>query len=224
MWKSERRRRWECSRSAEMLEQLIMNLNVFTFSDYWRQNYPDCPPVSYLFKWRLADRWFRFHSLPESKRYAESQTEVSELLARHNVVLLDVIGKGGECVLVASSYAESNGMVDVSGCPELSNLLVHQLPALPKQEFDPEPQEEGEPPIYLRLACGNHILQIGSLDEVLLCVADCRVTNFFVISSKHQRIFAPYDGGVDVVLRDATERDEFKARYEAWLSKHSDGL
>jgi hypothetical protein len=67
-------------------------------------------------------------------------------------------------------------------------------------------------------------LQKGSLDEVLLCAADDRVTNLFIVSIERKRIFAPYDGGVDVVLRDFAEREEFKSRYANWLSKRSDGL
>ena len=177
-----------------------------------------------MFKWKLADRWFRFHSLPESKRYTDNEAEVQELLARQNAVLLDVVGEGGECVVVAGSYDESPGMVDISACPALSKYLVSELAALPKQEFDPEPPEEGEAPLYLRLACGTHTLRRGLLDEVLLCVADCHIANFFVVSVERGRIFAPYDGGVDVILRDTAERDEFKSRYAQWLSARADGL
>jgi hypothetical protein len=200
-------------------------LDASTFSNYWQRNFPDCPPVSYLFKWRLADRWFRFHSLPESKRYAENDAEREELLVRQNAVLLDVIGEGRGCVLVVGDYSESPGeLINGSRCPILAGYITHALPALSKQGFDPEPLNEGESPIYLRLACGTHILHRGSLDEILLCVADDRITNFFVISFERNRIFAPYDGGVDVVLGDSAERNEFKSRYAKWLSEHPDGL
>ncbi|MBV9928584.1 MAG: hypothetical protein JOZ96_26445 [Acidobacteria bacterium] len=196
-----------------------------TFTDHWRSNFPDCPPVSYLFKWRLPDRWFRFHSLPESRRYAESDAERAELLTRQNTVLLDGIGEGERCVLVAGDYSESPGtLINGSSCPVLAEHITHALPSLSKQEFDPEPSGAGESPIYMRLACGSHTLRRGTLDEILLCAADERVTNFFVVSFERGRIFAPYGGGVDVVLRDASERDEFRARYAQWLSARPDGL
>jgi hypothetical protein len=200
-------------------------VEVSTFTDYWQRNYPDCPPVSYLFKWRLADCWFRFHNLPESKRYAENDAERDELLNRQNAVLLDVIGEGEGCVLVAGDYSESPGiLINGSRCPVLAEYITQTLPSLSKQEYDPEPLGEGEIPIYLRLACGAHTLQKGSIDQILLCAADDQIRNFFVISFERSRIFAPYDGGVDVVLRDAAERDAFKSKYANWLSERPDGL
>jgi hypothetical protein len=200
-------------------------LDASTFTDCWHRKYPACPPVSYLFKWRLADRWFRFHSLPESKRYAESDAEREELLTRQNAVLLDVIGEGEECVLVVGDYFESPGvLINGSGCPALAGYITHALPSLSKQDFDPEPLGEGESPIQLRLACGTHTLRRGSIDEILLCAADDLIADFFVVSFDRGRIFAPYDGGVDVVLKDGAERDEFKSRYTNWLSGRPDGL
>jgi len=151
--------------------------------------------------------------------------EREELLARQNTVLLDVIGEGGECVIVAGDYSESPGeIINSSRCPVLALYITDALPSLPKQEFDPDALDEGELPLSLRLAYGTHVLQKGSLDEVLLCAADDRVTSLFVVSVERKRIFAPYDGGVDVVLRDSAEMDEFKSRYAEWLSKHPDGL
>ena len=200
-------------------------MDVSTFNNYWQRYYPDCPPVSYLFKWRLVDRWFRFHSLPESKRYADTTAEEEVLLARQNTVLLDVIGEGEDSVLVVGDYSESPGeLINGSRCPVLTKYITRALPSLSKREFDPEPLDEDEAPVYLRLAYGVHNLQRGSLDEVLLCVADERVINFFVVNMERDRIFAPYGGGVDVVLRDAAERDEFKSKYAKWLSARHDGL
>jgi hypothetical protein len=200
-------------------------LNEIAFNSYWSNNFPNCPPVSHLFKWEFADRWFRFHSLPDSKRYADNQLEIDELLARQNTVLLDVIGKGEECVLVAGDWSESAGeLINGSACPILADFIKYSLPSISKQDFDPETEDDEFTPVFLRLAYGYHKLQEGSLNEILLCVADERVTNFFVVDFNKSRIFAPYDGGVDVVLRNTTERDDFKSKYSNWLSKRPDGL
>ena len=74
------------------------------------------------------------------------------------------------------------------------------------------------------IACGTHQLEYGSLDAVLRCIADWQIVNFFVMNCDRQRIFAPYDGGVDAILKDAEERDEFKSKYKGWLSSHPQGL
>ncbi|WP_443611862.1 DUF3885 domain-containing protein [Acrocarpospora catenulata] len=41
----------------------------------WQANWPDCPPVAHELKRFYASRWVRFHSLPESKRYADTPAE-----------------------------------------------------------------------------------------------------------------------------------------------------
>ncbi len=172
----------------------------------------------------MADRWFRFHSLPESKRYAEDETEVAELLARQNTVLLDVIGTNDECVLVSGSYADSPLIETLKSCPALAEFEFQEFVRLSKQDFDPEELEPDEEPVYLTLFYAAHKLKRGSLDEVLLFISNEQIVNFFVVSCERQRIFAPYDGGVDVILKDAKERNEFKAKYKDWLSRHPAGL
>ena len=191
------------------------------FRRFWQQHFPDCPPVSYLFRYNLADRWFRFHSLPKSKRYAENETETAELLARQNTVLLDVVGTG-ECVLVSGNYSSSPPLEQE--CSALSNFKSQEFLKLSKQDFDPDELEPNEESIYLTFFCGSHELKRGSLDDILLCIADWKIVNFFVVSCECERIFAPYDGGVDVILKDTEERNEFKSKYKNWLSSHPEGL
>ena len=45
------------------------------FQHYWTRTYPDCPPVGFRLRAAYQARWFRIHSLPASKRYAESEIE-----------------------------------------------------------------------------------------------------------------------------------------------------
>lgn len=199
-------------------------MDVNNFRHFWQLHFSDCPPVSHLFKHRLFDRWFRIHSLPESKRYAADEIEVAELLARQTTVLLDVIGTDAECVLVSGNYADLPLALDLKSCPEMGKFEFQKFVKLPKQEFDPEDLDADEELVYLSLFCGTHKLKPGSLDDVLLCVANWKIVNFFVVSCERQHIFAPYDGGVDIILKDTKERDEFKAKYKDWLSPYPSGL
>ena len=199
-------------------------MDVNNFRHYWQQYFSDCPPVSYLFKYNLADRWFRFHSLPESKRYAEDEIEAAELLKRQNTVLLEVRGTDAECILVSGYYPDSPLAESLKHCPSLANYEFQEFITLSTQDFDSIDLEPDEEPTYLTLFYATHKLTRGSLDEVLHCVANEQIVNFFVVSCERQRIFAPYDGGVDVILKDAKERDEFKTKYKDWLSRHPAGL
>ncbi|MGG6263338.1 DUF3885 domain-containing protein [Leptolyngbya sp. AN03gr2] len=196
-----------------------MDVNQFRY--FWEQHFANCPPVSYLFRHRLTDRWFRFHSLSESKRYAKDETEVEQLLQRQNTALLDIIGEG-KCVLVSGNYSSSPSLEEQ--CSALSNFEFQEFLKLSKQDFDPEQLEPNEEPVYLSLFCGTHDLKYGSLNDVLLCIADWKIVNFFVLNCNRERIFAPYDGGVDVILRNLQERDKFRAKYKDWLSLHPEGL
>ena len=47
------------------------------FIDYWNKEYPKSLPINHELKWIYPDKWFRIHSLPLSKRYAESSDEYS---------------------------------------------------------------------------------------------------------------------------------------------------
>jgi hypothetical protein len=199
----------------------MKSIETDNFRYFWQQHFLNCPPISYLFKHRLTDRWFRFHSLPESKRYAEDKADIIKLLDRQNTVLIDVIGTG-TCTLVLGNYSSSPFFE--KQCPVTSKLEFQEFLKLSKQDFDPDESELGEEPIYLNLFCATHNLKANSLDEILLCVAEWKIVNFFVINCDRERIFAPYDGGVDVILKNIKERDEFREKYKNWLSSHPQGL
>jgi hypothetical protein len=193
------------------------------FNQSWEASFPNCPPVSYEFKWKMEDRWIRMHSLPDSKQYAENDEELDELLRRQNTLLLDVVGRGEECFIVAGDWSESpKRLPDFSTCPKLKGLIDTPLPSIDKQEFDPEEEDDDYTPIFLNLGYGKQKVTEGFIDEVLLCVAE-DVVRFFVVNFQRSRIFAPYDGGVDLVLRDSAERDTFKLKYSKWLPSHPSG-
>ena len=55
----------------------------------------------------LPERWVRFHSLPGSKRYPESETEHAEVVARHNAILGELSRPSAQVVLVTTGYSDS---------------------------------------------------------------------------------------------------------------------
>ena len=66
------------------------------FEQFWRDSYGEFPPVTYRLRYEFFDsRWVRFHSLPESKRYPESDTEMEIVLERANILADRVLGIGG---------------------------------------------------------------------------------------------------------------------------------
>jgi hypothetical protein len=197
-------------------------MNTKTFLETWQTHFGNCPPVTHLFKQRLKERWFRFHSLPESKRYASDPIEFAELLHRQNTVLADVIGIDEPCVLV---WGFHDCYPDYfSEFPAMQQFKWDKWFDLSSKDPDPNIFEPDEPPFYLHLWISQQPLRPLMLDEVLLLVADWKITNFFVVNAENTRIFAPYDGGVDVILANSNERDQFKAKYQRWLSNYPEGF
>lgn len=54
-------------------------------------------------------------------------------------------------------------------------------------------------------------------------IANWELSAFFV-ALDGQVIIAPYDGGVDVILKDEPTRDACREKYRDWLSAHESGL
>jgi len=69
------------------------------FKSFWRAKYPEAYPIGYELKWLYSDRWFRIHSLPESKRYAETEEEYQIIFNRQNELITDLIGEGTEVIV-----------------------------------------------------------------------------------------------------------------------------
>jgi hypothetical protein len=74
------------------------------FKVYWGSNYHETVPISHYFRHDYSDRWFRIHSLPQSKRYAENDQEWSILLHRQNQIVTDLIGENSNFLLVTGEH------------------------------------------------------------------------------------------------------------------------
>lgn len=63
----------------------------------------------------------------------------------------------------------------------------------------------------------------ASLDSLLLADADDE-GRFVIGAPDLEWLYCPYDGGADVLLPSAAERDALKERHADWLSAHPQGL
>lgn len=66
----------------------------------WEHRAGEAIPTSWSLREHLAHRWVRFHSLPGSKRDAETEAEEEILLDRHHEVLAALRGSSTDEVLV----------------------------------------------------------------------------------------------------------------------------
>jgi hypothetical protein len=185
------------------------------FHNFWQTAFPNCPPISYLFKRELSNLWFRAHSLPESKRYAENESEMSEILRRQKVLIEDMIGTIDDCFLVCSF---SNYYTKKFS--SLSEFFNFDSQPIPRKVFEPDDDDYFDEPCYISF--GKRKIVFDEIKEMFVLVANDEL-RFFIFNPNTKRIFAPYDGGVDLILETSAIRDKFKSKYKDWLSSHSDG-
>ena len=175
------------------------------FQDTWSSFHKGEVPIGFLLRPRHPDTWFRIHSLPESKRYAEDETEMQEILRRHSCVADAVLGKGADCILFFPDYAKR---VSASAFAAFSGELFCRY----KEDAD------------ITMLATRTRWQSGKFDDILRLVANDKVCYISWMNTQTGEMFAPYDGGADLFLNSTTRRDMLKSRFEDWLSKHPQGF
>src|SRR5690242_14685149 len=89
----------------------------------WNGAFPNIPPIAYRLRTLLGDRWVRFHRLPESKRYADSESEQQTILLRHNQIL-DELAERPNLFLITTAFV---GNEKPSASPQLEDLELLAL-------------------------------------------------------------------------------------------------
>jgi hypothetical protein len=186
-------------------------------TELWESQWPGDEPVGHLLRHNHHDRHARFHSLPESKRYATSADETAEILRRDHAILADLLALSpSTAVHVIGQDWDAGNLV--------GGRIKRYLPgAWPWRIFaDPDDYIPGEPTpsTYFWVL---PIDTVEALDELLRRVADDEV-RFIVTDVEMTWIFAPYDGGCDVFLPNGTIRDELEAKHPDWLPANSKRL
>lgn len=190
------------------------------FIDYWNKEYSESFPINHELKQVYSDRWFRIHSLPESKRYADSDEEYKIILERQNQLINDLIGEEIEIAIAISFglYVDditNDNYKELTDFGEFQKVLTINL--------HKERPEEYEDDTYFDIFVNIEKWKMGSRNEILKAIADDEIRAMFVSPSK-RCIIAPYDGGVDVIVDSTEKRDRLKTKYKDWLSDREDGM
>lgn len=181
-------------------------------TDCWNAKWPNSEPLGYVLRGDFPERWVRFHSLPDSKRYAGTPEEAAEILRRHRTVLAELHGSDvSELVVVGADW----GPPDIASGWSKNHLNDPWLWRVAQDTFDPEAG-----PVYCWVQSG---VDDAALDALLTAAAN-DAGRFLVADPGLNWLYCPYGGGVDVLLGDHLERDALRDRHSDWLSGRSDGL
>ncbi|MEU7630489.1 hypothetical protein AB0C34_10945 [Nocardia sp. NPDC049220] len=185
----------------------------------WQRRWPRCPPLADELKHAYRDRWVRFHSLPRSKRYPETADEYGIVLDRYNTVL-DELFTGQEIYLITSDWSNR----PEPGARPDDHAQWHPDARYWTSVCNDPTETDAEFISYTHLFVSRVPWQHGAVDDLLRAVADDATAGVMIADLALERIHHPYDGGTDVLLRTAAERDTLMHRHAGWLSQHPEGF
>jgi hypothetical protein len=175
-----------------------------TFDD---EQFAEIYPVSFIMRKALSDYWFRIHSLPDSKRYPQTESDWDILLKRHRSVADVVLTEGSRCLVHYTLF-------DESGFPE---------PTIPSLDWRARRAQhyDDDQKLYTQSA-----VTVWSFDTFRPWIIRCSEAELGWISfhSMHtDAIYSPYDGGADIFSLDASFIANMKSRFADWKSPHPTG-
>ncbi|WP_327097435.1 hypothetical protein OIE68_00720 [Nocardia vinacea] len=182
----------------------------------WEELWPACPPIADALKMAYPDRWVRFHSLPESKRYADSADDYAIVLDRYNTIL-DELFSGEDIYIITADGSET---------PTPARRSHTAASLHPGARYWTSVLEDPDPdaPWYWHLYVSEKPWERGCLDELLCAAADEVTVGLLITDTALQQLHHPYDGGADVILATTDERDRLRCRHAEWLSSEPSGL
>jgi len=191
------------------------------FEIFWTTKYPGASPIPSSVNID-PERWFRIHSLPGSKRYADTVEEWDILLSRQNEIITDLLGNNAPILFLTGdhSFEGSTELHPLDSVNSVFDFQLISLPAIDLYKMAPEYYEQGQ---YFNPVFCEETWQPKKFDKVLRDIADDQLKAMF-ISIESKFIIAPYDGGMDIILDSADTRDHYKNKYTSWLSARPDGL
>lgn len=184
--------------------------------DSWTKAFGANLPVGYLLRESLPDRWLRIHSLPQSKRYAETTEEYAVLLARQNEVATTLLGVGSVCTWVVARYIAKKEEVDWSAESAELGLKVKGCESWGRPHYDED--------VYYAFGSAECEWRPGAFDDLIRLVADDAAGQVLCFSHTTSQVYSPYDGGADLFFERKEMIAKFRERWSRWLSYREDGL
>ncbi|WP_239152534.1 DUF3885 domain-containing protein [Virgisporangium aurantiacum] len=192
-------------------------MDIARLSQLWEQRWPGCSKVPYLLR-GLTDRWVRFHTLPGSKRYPETEAEYNIILGRHHTVLTELVT--APAVLVVTPAYSDQPTPPRQGRSAEATAVQPGATYWTSACIDDEPDSTS----WIHFYVSETPWVAAGLDPLLRHVADDIIANVLITDVDLQWLYHPYDGGMDVILPTTAERDSLRRRHSEWLSAHPTGL
>ncbi|WP_043970528.1 MULTISPECIES: DUF3885 domain-containing protein [Acinetobacter] len=195
----------------------------YSFQSQWDLFYPNKLPISHLLKHYFPQSWLRIHSLPESKRYADTAAEYELLLDRHNKIITDCFGDDTSIFIVSGHYFSHSRNNKAYEPAFILPYQFHLEQEINLTQANPEYYDGEDEDHFFRPCTVEVTWQTNQHNDLLKKIADDEL-RAFMISFEQNIIVAPYDGGIDFIIFDEVKRNDLRNKYQDWLSPRADGL
>jgi hypothetical protein len=183
------------------------------FLGFWAQRFGVVPPLNWKLKGGLPDRWLRIHTLPDSKRYASAESEAAEIAERQVTTAKALFEDDTPVWLVTWRYPPPSAARELAQPNEKVGVPLVEVGVIAG-----DVEDETIAVLVARLRWSP-----STSARLRRAIAEDEERAMWV----HERtaeVFAPYDGGVDLIFSSAERRDQYRQRFSAWLSPRPDGL
>lgn len=182
------------------------------FPSLWATHYGAMPPLAHLLREADADGWLRVHTLPNAKRYAETEAEAAQVFHRASEVGDAVLGRAARCQLIV---AQAGGERQAAAYQSVRKAFgLH-----PTSRFN-DPNDDD---LLWSIYSAEVYWSAETFAPLLHAIATDQVAQVLWVE-ENGSVFAPYDGGVVSFIRPIAGTQLLKTRFADWMSPRSDGL
>jgi hypothetical protein len=165
-------------------------------------------PLAHLMRETFPEHWIRIHSLPESKRYPETEAEKEIIFDRYSLFGTALLGHGASCLIIQSRFLGFPRLDEFM--PEFSWQQIHQVG---KDEDDT--WNSWQAPITWTPK---------EMRPLLLAIAEDKEAHIAFLSNITDCVFIPSDGGADGFSFDSKLLQRLLEEFSPWSSNHPRGL
>lgn len=184
---------------------------------WWVSEVAGVAPVGHALRSQLSSRWTRFHSLPNSKRYADDDSDAREILKRHLTIAGELFSEGEE-IYIYRCRLEENKLKGKHRHQIAGRQLRETMVRLPVGRAD----SDGDNDHYcVRALVTSWIPDFFA--TLTAQVAEWKVAGITFVSPATKNIYSPYDGGMDVFPCSMSTR-ALEDKYKSWMSRREDKL
>ena len=173
-------------------------------------HHPFCEafPVAHLMRTAFPEYWLRIHSLPESKRYPETDAERETVFERHSQFGSALLGERAPCLVIHSHFNGFSRSANLM--PELLWTPIHRIMEDEDDSWDSW--------------MARTTWDAAALRPLLLSIADAQEAHVAFLSETTDCVFIPYDGGADGFSFDTSLLRRLSEEFAPWRSAHPLGL